>query len=182
MKGSAASQAISRSVNCHRICNILGVVLLIIYKKACVTLNWFIWERLLGLLFFIIWRMFRMRAWCSIRLLLFVLLRYLFLLAYHVFLWLAISRCNISHFLTYNGFLKMMVYDILFRLLFNIVERLMHSTQLIVGLCGLYLFSWEEFLLSDIIRLHWIYHLILVCSCPRSDTVIISCVILMAAI
>jgi hypothetical protein len=182
MKGSAASQPISRSVNCHRRCNILGVILLIIYKKACITLNWFIWERLLGLLFFIIWRMFRMRAWCSIRLLLFVLFRYLFLLAYHVFLRLAIRCCNISHFLTYNGFLKMMIDYILFRLLFNVVERLMHPTQLIVGLCGLYLFSWEEFLLSDIIQHHRIHRLILVGSCLCSDTVIISCVILMAAI
>lgn len=129
MKGSAATQAVRRSVNWHRISNILGVVLLVIYKKACVTLNWFIWEWLLGLLFLIIWRMFWMRAWCSVRLLLFVLLWYLFLLAYHVFLRLSIGCSNISHFLTYNSFLKMMVDNILFRLLlFNIVEGLMHPT------------------------------------------------------
>jgi hypothetical protein len=75
-----------------------------------------------------------------------------------------------------------MIDNILFWLLFNIVEGLMHPTQLIVSLCWLYLFSWEEFLLSDIIRLHRISYLILVCSCLRSDPVIISCVILMAAI
>lgn len=79
-----------------------------------------------------------------------------------------------------------MVDDILFRLLFNIVEGLMHPTQLIISLLCyglLYLFSREEFLLSDIIRLHrGVHSLILICSCPRSDPVIISCVILMAAI
>jgi hypothetical protein len=50
------------------------------------------------------------------------------LLAYHIFLRLPIGCCNISHFLTYNSFLKMMVDNILFWLLFNIVERLMHPT------------------------------------------------------
>ena len=77
----------------------------------------------------------------------------------------------------------MMVDDILFRLLFNVVEGLMHPAQLlIIDLCGLYLFSGEEFLLRDIIRLHRIRSLILVGPCLRSNSVIISCVVLMAAI
>jgi hypothetical protein len=188
MKGPAAPEAVSRSVYGHRICSniILCVVLLIIYKKTCVTLNWFIWEGLLWLLFLIIWRMLWVRAWWSIWLLLLVLFRYFFLLAYHVFLWLPVCCGNVSHFLTYNGFLKMMVDDILFRLLFNIVEGLMHPTQLLISLLRnrlLYLFPWEEFLLCDIIRLHrWVHSLLLICPRPRSDPVIISCVILMAAI
>jgi len=80
----------------------------------------------------------------------------------------------------------MMVDDILFRLLFNIVEGLMHPTQLLISLlCNrlLHLFPWEEFLLCDIIRLHrGVHSLFLICPRPRPDPVIISCVILMAAI
>jgi hypothetical protein len=79
-----------------------------------------------------------------------------------------------------------MVDDILFRLLFNIVEGLMHPTQLLISLLRhslLYLFPRKEFLLCDIIRLHRRVHsLLLICPRSRPDPVIISCVILMAAI
>ena len=77
-----------------------------------------------------------------------------------------------------------MIDDVLLRLLlFYIVEGLMHPSQLIIALGRLHLLAWEELLLRHVIRLQRIASSrVLVSSCPRSNAVIISCVILMTAI
>lgn len=158
MEGSTAAQAIGRSFYSHRVrpTIICTIVLLIINKKARIALNWFIREwllRLLLLVFLIVWGLLQARAWSSIRLLLLILFWYLFLFSDHILLWLTVGGGDISHLLSNNCFLKVMIHNFLFRLLFVIVERLMHSANNVVALWRLWMFAWKEFLLCNIVRL-----------------------------
>lgn len=183
MKGPAASESIRWSLYGHGIRRSINImdVLLVIYKKTCIALNWFIWEWLLGL--FLIVRGLVVSAWTSIWLLLLILLWYFVLLSYHVFLWLSIGCCDISHLLSNYGFLKVMIHNFLFLwllLLFVIVEGLMHPADHVTN--RLLLLAREELFLGHIVRLHGACcSSILVGACPRtrthSGTVIISCII-----
>lgn len=186
MESPAATETVSRPLDCHRICIILllcAFLLLIVYEKTSIALYWFIWEGLL-LIFLIVRRLFMIRAttWHTIWLLLLIFLWYLFLFADHVFLRLSVSSCDISHLFRNDGFLKMMIHYFLFRLLlFVIIEGLVHSADDIIS-GGL--LPREEFFLRHIVRLHGgASSGVLVSSCLlTTNTVIISCVVLMAAI